>query len=210
MGPKRFQVLAASGFIVASPVLRRQPVLNTRASGRCPSQDRVHLLHDVSRCRGFGSDPRKIPEVPLRFSNDLGVVVSLDLLVASDNKRRRQRRTLIKVGDPLITGLFAGFRSHHVDAVVCKVTGDSGVQRRTVKNGRVIGVGLADRDHLQLVAFKIDRVGRQSSGSTFSSAVGTSRGTIPAQYAARPGSEASYSARARTAAVARRLAPGKR
>jgi hypothetical protein len=54
-----------------------------------------------------------------------------------------------------------GLAGHHVHLVVRQVAGDNGGKRRDVQQGGVRGVGLADPDDPQLVAFQVDRVAGQ-------------------------------------------------
>ena len=56
---------------------------------------------------------------------------------------------------------FAGLGGHHVHLVVGQVAGDDRGQRRYVQDGGVRGVGLADPQDPQLVAFQVERVGGQ-------------------------------------------------
>jgi hypothetical protein len=81
--------------------------------------------------------------------------------VAGDHEGGSERGDGVQVGDPLFPFGFTGLGGHHVHLVVGQVTGDGRGQRRDMQDGGVRGVGLADPEDPQLVAFQVERAGRR-------------------------------------------------
>jgi hypothetical protein len=57
--------------------------------------------------------------------------------------------------------IIAGLGGHHMHLVVRQIPGDHGGKRRNMQDRGFGGVGLADPDDPQLVAFQVDGVVRQ-------------------------------------------------
>jgi hypothetical protein len=120
-----------------------------------------HPGDDAGRCGLVVGDPGEIPQVLLGFPNDLRIVVVVDFLVAGDNDGGFERGNFVQVGNPLCPFGFTGLGDHHVHSVVGQIPGDDGGQRRDIEDCGFRGIGLSDPDDPQLVAFQVDRVGRQ-------------------------------------------------
>ena len=90
-------------------------------------------------------------QILLGFPDDLGIVVVLNLLVASDDEGGLERRDFVQVGNPLCSFGLPGFGRHHVHLVVGHVPGDDSGQGGNVEHGAFCRVSLADLDDAQFI-----------------------------------------------------------
>lgn len=145
-----------------------------------------HPCDDAGRGGLLGGDPGEVPQVLPGFGNDLRVVAILDFLVAGHDEGGFERGHLVQVGDPLLPFGCTGLGGHHVHLVAGQVPGDDRGQRRDIQDGGFRGVGLADPDDPQLVAFQVKRAGRQQLRQHPLSGLGDLAGEDASQYPARP------------------------
>ena len=123
-----------------------------------------HTIVEFAGGRRLPGEPDEIADVIARLGNVTRRVVGIDRTMSDDDGAGMEVLDLLNGREPIEQALMVRFDQVGMRSIVDGVARDHQADRGHVQAGRVVGIGVADIDRDDLVAFKVERSAFQPFG----------------------------------------------